>query len=238
MAKTVAPSELQLTGGVLPERAEVPYFIDVGRAIKDRMGVETIPGSQAVMVPPTELSQIEELKDAGWEGVAFNLEVWNEGLWPGFVPGKAATLSRENWLEALEFSVDVFGKERVSSVLVAGLEPKQSHWEGVEWLAEKGIYGVPIPWAPTPGSPLEGHQTPTAAWHLEVTVRDLDIWEKYGLDPQRHSSGGLHYADLATMRRHWRESQNLGTSQSTEQLSPKEGDLRYTLAVEGKLPNL
>ena len=36
-------TELQLTGGVLPERAEVPYFMEVGRAIKERMSVETIP---------------------------------------------------------------------------------------------------------------------------------------------------------------------------------------------------
>ena len=225
-------TELQLTGGVLPERAEVPYFMEVGRAIKDRMGVETIPGSQAVLVPPQDFREIEELRESGWEGVAFNLEVWNERMWPGFVPGKAATISRERWLEALEFAVGVFGKGQVTSVLVAGLEPKESHWEGVEWLGERGIYGVPIPWSPTPGSPLEGHQTPTAAWHLEVTARTLDIWEKHGLDPHRHSSGGLHYADLATMRQHWRESQKQEPAASIKR------DLRYTLAVEGKLPQL
>lgn len=184
-------TELQLTGGVLPERAEVPYFMEVGRAIKDRMGVGTIPGSQAVLVPPEDFRQIEELKASGWQRVAFNLEVWNEKMWHGIVPGKAATMSRARWLEALEFSVGVFGKGLVTSVLVARLEPKQSHWEGVEWLAARGIYGVPIPWSPTPGSPLEGHQTPTAAWRLEVTVRTLDIWEKHGLDPHRHSSGAF-----------------------------------------------
>lgn len=236
-------SELQLTGGVLPERAEVPYFLEVGDAIKDRMGVGIVPGSQAVLVPPQDFRRIEELKKSGWQGVAFNLEVWNERMWPGFAPGKAATVSRERWLEALEFSVGVFGKGQVTSVLVTGLEPKESHWEGVEWMAERGIYGVPIPWSPTPGSPLEGHQTPTAAWHLEVAARSLDIWEKHGLDPHRHSSGGLHYADLADMRQHWRESQTprlSGTNGASEPLEKDSGekDLRYTIAVEGKLPEL
>ena len=34
---------LQITGGVLPERVEVPYVMEVGKGIKERMGVETIP---------------------------------------------------------------------------------------------------------------------------------------------------------------------------------------------------
>ena len=225
-------SELQLTGGVLPDRAEIPYFLDVGRAIKERLGVDTIPGSQAVLVPPSSFEGIEELRNAGWEGVAFNLEVWDPALWPGIVPGKAAEMSQDKWLKALEYAVGIFGKGNVTSVLVAGMEPKKSHWAGVEWLAQRGIYGVPIPWSPTPGSPLEGHQTPTAAWHLEVAAKSLDIWERYGLDPHRHSSGGLHYADLATMRQHWREDQETNQPGSSEQ------DLRYTLAVEGKLPDL
>lgn len=225
-------SELQITGGVLPGRAEVPYILDAGRAIKSRLGVDTIPGSQAVLVPPSTLSEIDGLKEAGWQGVAFNLEIWDPRLWPGIVPGKAAVLPREGWLEALEYAVGVFGKGQVTSVLVAGLEPKGSHWEGVEWLAERGIYGVPIPWSPTPGSPLEGHQTPTAAWHLELAARTLDIWERYGLDPHRHSSGGLHYADLATMRQHLKELQGQLPRHDVTQ------DLRYSLAVDGKLPAL
>jgi len=225
-------TEMQVTGGVLPRRAEVPYILELGRALQKRLGVDTIPGSQAVLVPPPSLKQIEELKEAGWQGVAFNLEIWDERLWPGIVPGKAALMSRERWLEALEYAVQVFGKRYVASVLVAGLEPQASFLDGVEWLAKGGIYGVPIPWAPAPGSALEGHQTPTAAWHLEVTVKTLEIWERYGLDPQRHSSGGLHYADLGRMRRH------VQLEQAKHPDEPPARDLRYILAVEGKLPEL
>lgn len=117
-------------------------------------------------------------------------------------------------------------------MLVAGLEPKRSYLAGVEWLARRGIYGVPIPWAPAPGSALEGHQTPTAAWHLEVTVKTLDLWEQYGLDPQRHSSGGLHYADLGRMRSH------LARERAKHPDIRQNEDLRYVLAVEGRLPAL
>ena len=224
-------SEMEVTGGVIPDRAEVGYILEVGRAMQERLRTATVPGSQAVMVPP-DLPQIDELKSAGWEAVSFNLEVWDPRLWPGIVPGKAEVLPREGWLEALEYAVQVFGKGNVSTVLVAGLEPKQAHWAGVEWLAQRGVYGVPIPWTPTPSSLLEGHQTPGAAWHLEVAARDLDIWEKYGLNPHRHTSGGFHYDDLATMREHLRELQADRPDVDVTK------DLRHTLAVEGKLPDL
>ncbi len=223
--------ELQITGGVMPEQCEFDYILEVGHAIKEALDCSIIEGSQAVMVPPQQLKQIDALKAAGWQGVSFNLEIWDERLWPGIVPGKAATLSRERWIESLCYAVEVFGKGNVSSVLVAGLEPKRTHWQGVEWLAQHGIYGVPIPWKPSPGSPLEGHQTPTTAWHLEVTARDLDIWEAHEFSPYRHSSGGLHYADMARMREHARALKKRDASYDMY------ADPRYVIGAQGKLPD-
>lgn len=225
-------SEMQVTGGVLPDQAEVSYFLEVGRAMRDRLGVETVAGSQAVLVPPQETSEIDALKEAGWQCVAFNMEVWDERLWPGMVPGKHALMPRDRWLERLLHAVDVFGKGQVASVLVAGIEPKRSFLEGAKWLAEHGIHGVPIPWNPAPGSAYEGHQTPTADWHLETTARILDMWEEHGLDPDRHSSGGLHYADLARMRRHLKEEQ------AAKPDADLTGDPRYDLSVKGRLPDV
>ena len=225
-------TEMEITGGVLPNRAEYPYILEVGRHVKARLGVDTIPNSQAVLVPPADPAQIEQLREAGWQGVAFNLEVWDRRLWPGMAPGKAALMSWETWNEALDRAVDVFGKGQVATVLVAGLEPKTSLLQGVEELARRGIYGVPLPWTPVPGSALEGHQTPTAAWHLEVVVKILDSWERHGLAAHRHSSGGLHYDDLATMR------SNLGKDYGQSNSPETAGDLRYLLAIKGKLPDL
>lgn len=223
-------TEMQATGGVLPRRAEVDYLLDVGRAMQERLGVATVRGSQAVLCPPS-LEEIDALRAAGWEGVAFNLEIWDERLWPGFVPGKAALMPRAGWLLALEHAAQAFGKGKVASVLVAGLEPKRSLLEGVAWLAERGIYGVPIPWAPAPGSALEGHQTPTAAWHFDVLARVLDVWEAHGLPAERHSSGGLPYADLARMRAGVRRDEAAGARRAGP-------DLRRTLAFEGRVPDL
>ena len=63
-------------------------------------------------------------------------------------------------------------------------------------------------------------------------VRDLDIWDEYDLDPQRHSSGGLHYSDLGAMR------QSLKILEDSDPDYDVTQDLRHTLAVEGRLPEL
>ncbi len=225
-------TELQVTGGVLPGQAEIGYFFEVGRALQERLGVRTVPGSQAVLAAPQELSDLDRLRDAGWEGVAMNLEVFDARLWPGIVPGKAALMPQERWLAALERAAQVFGKGNAASVLVAGLEPMKSHLAGVEQLAAKGIYGVPIPFTPAPSSALEGFQTPTAAWHLEATAKVLDLWERHGLPADRHSSQGLHYADLARMRASLRADQARSPGRDFSR------DLRQRLAVEGKMPEL
>jgi hypothetical protein len=223
-------TEMQVTGGVLPDQAEVGYFLEVGRAMQRRLGIAVVPGSQAVLVPPPRLEDLEALRDAGWENVAMNLEVFDARLWPGIVPGKAALMPQARWLESLEHAARVFGKGRVASVLVAGLEPMRSHLEGVEWLAERGIHGVPIPFTPAPGSALEGFQSPTAGWHLAATVKVLDIWERHGLDADRHSSAGLHYADLARMRARVRADQEARPDRDLA------SDLRHRLAIRGQLP--
>ncbi len=223
-------TEMQLTGGVLPGQVELAYFLDVGRAMQRRLGVAVVPGSQAVLAPPQRLGEVDALRDAGWEGLAMNLEVFDARLWPGIVPGKATLMSHARWLEALEYAASVFGKGRVASVLVAGLEPMRSHLDGVEWLAERGIHGVPIPFTPAPGSALEGFQSPTSAWHLAATVKVLDVWERHGLDADRHSSAGLHYADLARMRAHLRADRAARPERDWT------SDLRHRLGVEGRLP--
>jgi len=36
------------------------------------------------------------------------------------------------------------------------------------------------PWCPNPGSVLEGHRTPDAAWHWDLALKVAAIHRKYG----------------------------------------------------------
>jgi hypothetical protein len=169
-----------LSGGFVPERREVEYYIDVIEEVIDRVGTEDVHG-MACVGAPTDLGVIEKYKEAGYQHIATNLEVWDKNLFKAICPGKEQLCGgRDNWLEVLKHEAEVFGKGNVRSTLVAGLEPKESLLEGIEYLASIGVMGYSSIWKPCIGSVLEGHRSPVWEWHQEVTERIYNIHKKYG----------------------------------------------------------
>lgn len=172
---------ITVSGGFVPERREVEYYLDVAEAILNLTGKTELDGSVTVGAP-NDLSSIAKYKEAGYTAIATNLEVWHKSLFDYYCPGKARQCGgRENWIRTLEEEVNVFGRYRVRSSFVAGLEHKESLLEGFEILSEKGVICVPSAWFLNVGSPLEGHRTPEPEWHWEVQKRTADIWRKYGI---------------------------------------------------------
>jgi hypothetical protein len=216
---------LNLTGGILPRRAEIPYLIEVGQALQGAFGSPVIPGGFATLTPPKDLEQIDELYAAGYMYLSFNLEVWDEHARAIYTPGKARMYTRDEWLAAMEHARDVAGPFRVGSAFVAGLEPMESLLEGVEALLQRGIAATPIPWIVMPGSALEGHQSPAGGWHLELFTRVLDLYERYGFPLPVEESGGNFQTDLALMRR------DLAANAPVSEHDP-----RYLIAVKGRWP--
>ncbi len=177
-----------LTGGFVPERREVEYYIDVIEAIKEEADIdgEDIHG-MACIGAPSDLSVIEKYKEAGYQHIATNLEIWDENYFKTICPGKDELCGgRKNWIAALKYEVEVFGKGNVRSVLVSGIEPKESILEGIEYLADLGVIAIPSVWKPCIGSALEGHRSPTTQWHQEVTRRTYDIYKKYGFTLEQY----------------------------------------------------
>lgn len=175
-----------LTGGFVPERREVEYYLDVIEATKQAVGHDDVHG-MACVGAPSDLSVLEKYKEAGYQHIATNLEIWDENIFKSICPGKEQLCGgRKNWLEALKYEVEVFGKGYVRSCLVGGLESKESLLEGVEQLAELGVIAAPTIWKPCIGSALEGHQSPVAQWHQEVAERTYQIYKKYGFTYEQY----------------------------------------------------
>lgn len=130
---------------------------------------------------PSHLSVIEKYREAGYEHIATNLEIWDENIFKTICPGKEQLCGgRKNWIEALKEEVSVFGKGNVRSIFVSGIEPKESILEGIEYLASIGVIAVPSIWKPCIGSALEGHRSPETEWHQDVIKRTYNIYKKYG----------------------------------------------------------
>lgn len=178
--KAGVANHVNITGGFIPERREIDYYADIAYEIRERTGLEDFNGT-AVIGAPLDFSVIDKYKEAGYRTIAMNLEIWDKNIYETICPGKAKVCGgRDNWVKALEYAAQVFGRGRVRSNLVAGIEPKQSILEGVEYLAEKGVICYAGAWCPNPGSALEGHRTPETDWHFDLQKKVAAIYIKNG----------------------------------------------------------
>lgn len=174
-------NHVTITGGFIPERREVDYYIDTAEKICEYLDADSFNGT-ACIGAPLDLSVIEKYKEAGFSTIGINLEVWNKDFFNAICPGKSKLCGGyEHWLEAIDYAVQVFGKGNVRSNFVPGLEPKEYLLEGIEKLAEKGVVATAaLSWTPNIGSKFEGHRTPTPEWHWDVQKKIYKILRKYG----------------------------------------------------------
>ncbi|MDP4145060.1 MAG: radical SAM protein [Bacillota bacterium] len=181
---------ITISGGFVPERREVDYYIDVAEAIQEHTGLEDFNGT-AVIGAPLDLEVIDRYKEAGYRTIAMNLEIWDKNMYKTICPGKSEQCGGwDHWVKSLEYAAKVFGHGRVRCGFVAGIEPKKSLLEGVEYMASKGIVCLTGAWNPNPGSALEGHRTPEPEWHLDVSQKSFAIFKKAGFTYN-------HYYDIA-----------------------------------------
>ena len=175
---------ITITGGFIPERREVEYYIDVAEAIQDITGLQDFGGTACVGAP-ADLDVIDKYKEAGYRAISSNMEIWDENIFKTICPGKEQMCGgRQNWINALKHEVEVFGKGNVRSFFVAGIEPKSTLLEGIEYLCELGVVAIPLHWIPNPGSDLEGHRSPTSDWYMDLYEKTYNILRKNGLTHQ------------------------------------------------------
>jgi hypothetical protein len=171
---------ITISGGFVPERREIEYYLDVAESIQEHTGLYDFNGT-ACIGAPHDLSVIEKYKDTGFRTLATNLEVWDKDLFRYICPGKEAYCGgHDHWLKSLRRAVKVFGAGNVRSNLVGGLETRKSTIDGMEYLAAEGIAVLLSPWTPYPGSSLEGHRSPGWEWHLELIFKNAEILRKNG----------------------------------------------------------
>lgn len=172
-----------ITGGFVPERREVDYYLDAAESIQEALGRQDFNGT-ACIGAPADLSVIEKYKEAGFSTIAFNMEVWNKQFFDAICPGKSDAAcggGHEHWVQAIKYAIDVFGFGNVRSNFVAGLEPKEYLLEGIDYLSSLGVVATASSWIPNIGSKFEGHRTPTPEWHWEVVNRVTNILRKNGI---------------------------------------------------------
>jgi hypothetical protein len=171
---------LNLTSGFMHERREIDYYLDVADEIKQRTGLKEFRAT-AVIGAPIDFSVIDKYKEAGYFSIRMNTEIWDKNIWRSICPGKDKYCGGwDNWVKALEYAVSVFGKGRIASNIVGGIEPKKTIIEGIRWKLSHGIIGSASTWRAVPGSVLEGHRSPETTWHFDLQKKIAALYKEHG----------------------------------------------------------
>ncbi len=188
--KDVKLRDLKLSGGGLYNiKKEAEYYKSCLEAILERIDP---PEEVTIFSQAFEKEDQGDLKDLGATNVIFNLEVWDERLWPELLPGKAKAIGREEWIKRLQDAVGIFGRGHVGSSFVGGFEcaPRagfltqdeafKSYLTAFEFLLKKDIVPWFTIWTP---HPLVGGFTeedpPETAWYLKLGEKLHELFENY-----------------------------------------------------------
>lgn len=180
-------NHFKISGGFVPERRELEYYIDVVEAIHEKH--KKFKGV-AVIGAPVDLSVLPKYKEAGYTDLSHNLEVWDSNLFAQICPGKSKRNGGwQHWIDSLEAAVDIFGKGNVHSNFVGGLDTKEGFLEGIEYLSSKGVVAHFGMFSPQKATGLEGKQTPEPWYHWELADRATDIQLRYGFTTEQMYRG-------------------------------------------------
>jgi hypothetical protein len=177
IGKDSGAKHLYLTGGSMTDpKKEADRYLHILEGVREASkGIYLTVGSQAL--PPDRL---QGLKQAGADGICFNLEVWDRGVWERVCPGKSRFFGRKMWEDSLLEGVGVFGRGNVHTAFVIGAEmvldetlsdPEaalSSNLEGVEWLLSRGINPILSLFWPFVGTELEGAAGPDLHFLLRL----------------------------------------------------------------------
>jgi hypothetical protein len=137
--------QVALGGGYTnDEQTYFEYFLQCVQKIREQNRLIPI---WVEMIPPTT-QQIEQLINAGTTSFGFNIEIWNDDIRKEICPGKFTLRTKTQYIERMKFALSLLGKDKVGSVLIAGLESKEDTKKGINTLTDIGVYPCILPFKP------------------------------------------------------------------------------------------
>jgi hypothetical protein len=178
--------------GETPFDAELDYYIEILQAIG-----KNFEGRFPSQVITTALNsdQLGRLyNETGLSSYTADIEVLNEELFNWMCPGKAEWIGYREWKKRLTDAVQIFGKGRVNSGIVGGVELAQPNGfkdedealkhtlEEAETLISNGVSVVYIVWVPRPLSYFGDQRNASLEYYAKLTIGLNALTKRYGLE--------------------------------------------------------
>ena len=176
--QNLSPCHLLISGGT-PRVEDRDYIDNIYEKITNFMRLKNIP-VDIMLTPRPENNFLEKLKSYGVYGLSINLELFNEEYAKKYNPQKAL-ISKKGYLDFIRKAVALFGKGRVRSLLIVGLESSKDTLKGVEEIAKLGCDVVLSPFVPSQKASLFNHPKPTVDELIFIYSKAKEIVDKYGV---------------------------------------------------------
>lgn len=174
-----SPKHILISGGTFPNDGwTTKPFAEIAREIRKFTQLPLY----LMAVPPTDLSELETLREVGYTEIALNIEIFSKEYAKKIIPGKHHEIGLERYLQAIAAARQYWGRAEVRSLLVAGLEPPESTLEGVEQILDAG--GTPIlsAFRPLNGSRLVHHPHVNPEWFSTLHKESSRLAGKYNAE--------------------------------------------------------
>ncbi len=136
--------------------------------------------------PPEDEKYIDILFDSGADQIGYDIEVFDPELYKEICPGKNEEVDRgiphQHFNRMLKYAAQKGGPNKTYSILVTGLESKESTVAGVEHLCQMGVVPRLGIFRPIPGTHLEKHPVPSPEYLVYCYRKLREITMKYGVD--------------------------------------------------------
>ena len=176
--------EVNINSGALSEEAMFNLYLEAIKAIRK---ISSIPIS--IQICPIKQSEMEKLKTAGLNTISFNMEIYDEKIRKELMPEKSRLYSIEVYLETIKQAAKIFGRNQVSSWLIAGLEPAESTLAGCKAICKNGGLPHVTVFRPLMGSPLENMPRPGLKDLVRIYRELKNLFAEYSLDPLENKAG-------------------------------------------------
>jgi len=143
-----------------------------------------------VQVCPVGQEKIyESIKNAGADTIGIHVETCSIQVLEKIAPAKAK-LGINFYLDAWRKAVLIFGRNQVSSFLIAGIgDDIKGIIKSAEIMAEIGVYPYVLPLRPVPGTKLERYKPPSPAEMIEIYEKVSEIIRYNNLCSKRSKAG-------------------------------------------------
>jgi radical SAM protein (TIGR04043 family) len=173
------------TGAQLNPSDELHYLATCCSAIKNESGLPI----HVQCMPPGNMKLLEVLKKSGADTIGIHIESFDIPVLKKIASYKAE-LGLDNYISTWEESINIFGKNQVSSFLISGVgEKRKSIIEGATILCELGVYPFIVPLRPIPGTYFADSTPPDISGTISIYQQVASLLKSYGLSWKNSKAG-------------------------------------------------